>query len=52
MSNMIDISVKKVRSPLWEIWDAFKMNRGALGGLIIIIIIGFSALVAELAAPH
>ena len=52
MSDSVNTSVLKIRSPILEIWDAFKMNRGALAGLIIILIIGLSALFAEAVAPH
>jgi len=33
----------RLRHPLFEIWDAFRVNRGALLGLIVIVIIALSA---------
>ena len=52
MNEPVQISAQKIRSPLLEIWDAFRVNRGAYAGLIVILIIGFSALLAESVAPH
>lgn len=43
---------QKLRSPLMQIWDAFRFNRGAYIGLVVIIIIGLSALFAGSVAPH
>ncbi len=42
----------KLRHPLFEIWDAFKANRGAYVGLIVIAIIAVSAIFATYVAPH
>lgn len=38
--------------PLLEIWQAFRQSRGALAGLVMIILIGLSALFADTVAPH
>ena len=40
------------RHPLLEIWDAFRCNRGALVGLIIIVLIGATAVFAPQLASH
>jgi dipeptide transport system permease protein len=42
----------KLRHPLFEIWDAFRANRGAYVGLIVIGIIALSAIFATYVAPH
>ncbi len=38
--------------PLREFWSSFSANRGALGGLIVIIALVFIALLADKIAPH
>ena len=53
MDNSVEkLANKKIRPPIMEIWDSFSINRGALAGFIIIIVIGLSALFAEVVAPH
>lgn len=52
MSNSVSSPAHKLRPPLLEIWDAFRTNRGAYAGLIIIIVIGLSALFADTVSPH
>ncbi|MBA1257988.1 ABC transporter permease subunit [Pseudomonas oryzihabitans] len=39
-------------SPLKEFWHAFARNKGALGGLIFMVIVVFCALFAPWVAPH
>ncbi|MFZ2870543.1 ABC transporter permease subunit [Zavarzinia sp.] len=39
-------------SPLAAFWRDFRRNKGALGGLVFILIITFAALFAPLVAPH
>ncbi len=38
--------------PLLEIWQAFRQSRGALAGLVIIVLIALAALFADTVAPH
>ncbi len=38
--------------PLQEIWQAFRRNRGALAGLVIIVLIALTAIFADTLAPH
>ncbi len=52
MKDSTPETVDKIHSPLREIWDAFRFNRGALVGLLVIVIIGLSALFAGSLAPH
>jgi len=40
------------RHPLAEIWTSFRSNRGALTGLLLIVIIAVAALFAEQISPH
>ena len=39
-------------SPLKEFWQAFAHNKGALGGLVFMVIVIFCALLAPWVAPH
>ena len=39
-------------SPFKEFWHAFARNKGALGGLIFMVIVVFCALFAPWVAPH
>ncbi len=52
MKEALSISSQNPRSPLLEIWDAFRLNRGSYVALVVIIIIGLSALFAGSVAPH
>ncbi len=52
MSNSVTTSAQKIKSPLLEIWSDFRLNRGAYVGLMVILLIGLTALFAETAAPH
>jgi len=38
--------------PLRELWDYFSRNRGAVGGLVIVVGLVFLALFADVIAPH
>jgi dipeptide transport system permease protein len=40
------------RTPLQEFWHYFKGNKGAVSGLVFIIIICLMALFADVVAPH
>ncbi|MBP2231497.1 dipeptide transport system permease protein [Azospirillum agricola] len=44
--------VSRPPHPLVEFWYHFKQNKGALLGLVVILLITFVALFAELLAPH
>jgi ABC-type dipeptide/oligopeptide/nickel transport system permease subunit len=39
-------------SPLREFWRSFRLNRGAVGGLVLIVVFVLVALFAPLLAPH
>ncbi|PWR25145.1 ABC transporter permease subunit [Zavarzinia aquatilis] len=39
-------------SPLAAFWRDFRRNRGALGGLVFIVIVALAALLAPVVAPH
>ncbi len=39
-------------SPLKEFWQAFSRNKGAVGGLLFMLVIVFCALFAPWVAPH
>jgi dipeptide transport system permease protein len=39
-------------SPLAEFWRDFKRNKGALGGLIVMVLVLFCAIFANVIAPH
>ncbi|KTT47458.1 peptide transporter, partial [Pseudomonas oryzihabitans] len=39
-------------SPFKEFWQAFAHNKGALGGLVFMVIVIFCALLAPWVAPH
>jgi dipeptide transport system permease protein len=45
-------AIVKPPSPLAEFWNYFRKNRGALVGLIVVGIVVFLALFAQLVAPH
>jgi len=38
--------------PLTEIWNAFRESRGALAGLVVIVVIALAAILADVVAPH
>ena len=38
--------------PLAEIWNAFRESRGALAGLVVIVVIALAAIFADVVAPH
>lgn len=38
--------------PLTEIWNAFRESRGALAGLVVIVVIALAAIFADVVAPH
>ena len=44
--------VAKPPSPLAEFWHYFRQNRGALAGLIVVAIVVFLAVFAQVVAPH
>ncbi|SMH44231.1 ABC transporter permease subunit [Azospirillum agricola] len=44
--------VSRPPHPLVEFWYHFKQNKGALLGLVVILVIAFVAVFAELLAPH
>jgi dipeptide transport system permease protein len=39
-------------APLAEFWASFRENRGALGGLIVLVLIALTAVFADVIAPH
>ncbi|AUG51913.1 dipeptide ABC transporter permease DppC [Thalassospira marina] len=44
--------VAKPPSPLAEFWHYFRQNRGALAGLVVVAIVVFLAIFAQVVAPH
>ena len=52
METSVQQKPARLRHPLFEIWDAFTVNRGAYLGLIVIVIISLSAIFATFVAPH
>lgn len=41
-----------MRHPLAEIWFSFRENRGAVGGLVVVILLALVAIFADYVAPH
>jgi len=39
-------------SPLVEFWSSFRENKGAVGGLVILVLIVLTAIFADVLAPH
>jgi dipeptide transport system permease protein len=55
MAEMIDNGIAEMEAPphpLVEFWRYFRVNRGALGGLVVICILTAVAVFADFLAPH
>ena len=52
MSNSIAATSAAPAQPLREFWGYFSANRGALAGLLIVVLVLLTAVFAPLLAPH
>jgi dipeptide transport system permease protein len=54
---MVDIplsaaAIPQPPGPILEVWRAFRENRGAVGGLVVMVLLILVALLADVVAPH
>lgn len=47
-----DPAVYAPQSPLAAFWAAFKENKGAVGGMCVLVFVGMMAILADFVAPH
>ncbi len=50
--DALDQSGPPPRTPLRAFWDAFSENRGAVGGLVVVMLIVLLAILADLVSPY
>ena len=51
-AQLVEAGAPALRHPLVEIWLSFRENRGAVTGLVIVILLTLTALFAGFIAPH
>lgn len=52
MSNTIEVKKKKKNGPWREVWRRLKHNKAAMVGLVIIVVLIFGAVFADVIAPY
>lgn len=51
-ATLKDVSTLPAHRPLAQFWASFAENKGAVGGLVVLVLIALVAIFAEVIAPH